>query len=257
MSGQPAPGCDLLVVSPHTDDLEIGLGGTVAALTARGRRVWGADLTRGELGTNSDPQERWQEAAAASAVLGLTGRIQLDLPDGFISPHDPGQVAAVAAVLRRLRPRWVITAPDAVRHPDHVQTPLLVGRAVFLARLESYRPDLGGCRVWPQGAGLAEAVPRWQTEALLAVCGERERPSLLFDVTGAWPRKLEALACYPSQFNLDKGRRATMINEAGFLQSIERRARTWGRLAGVELAEAVSTTAVPVAADLPQERWRG
>lgn len=257
MTGQPAPGCDLLVVSPHTDDLEIGVGGTVALLSGRGRKVWGLDLTRGELGTNADPQERWREAAAASAVLGLTGRLQLDLPDGFVDAHDPQQVAAVVAVLRRVRPRWVVTAPDPIRHPDHVQTPLLVARAAFLARLESFRPDLGTCRLWPHDARLAEPVPRWQTEAVLAVCGEKERPCLLFDVTTSWARKMEALACYPSQFKLESGRRATMINEAGFLEHIERRARTWGRGAGVEVAEALATTAVPVLGDLPQERWRG
>ncbi len=54
--------CDLLVISPHTDDAEIGLGGTIATLAARGRKVWAVDLTRGELGTNATPDQRWQEA---------------------------------------------------------------------------------------------------------------------------------------------------------------------------------------------------
>ena len=55
-------GCDLLVISPHTDDAEIGLGGTLRLLADRGRRVWVVDLTRGELGTNATPDERWAEA---------------------------------------------------------------------------------------------------------------------------------------------------------------------------------------------------
>ena len=33
-------GCDLLVLSPHTDDAEIGLGGTLALLAERGASTW-------------------------------------------------------------------------------------------------------------------------------------------------------------------------------------------------------------------------
>ena len=94
------PACDLLVVSPHPDDAEIGVGGLLAALCAQGRRVWALELTRGELGTNAEPQERWEESVAAAKVLGLTGRVQLQLPDGFIDANDQGQVAAVVAESR-------------------------------------------------------------------------------------------------------------------------------------------------------------
>ena len=57
-----APGCDLLCISPHTDDAEIGLGGTLRLLVERGRRVVVCDLTRGELGSNATAEERWAEA---------------------------------------------------------------------------------------------------------------------------------------------------------------------------------------------------
>ena len=46
-----------------------------------------------------------------------------------------------------------------------------------------------------------------------------------------------------------------MINDAAFLEKIERRARSWGRRAGVELAEAFAGEAVPVLDDLPREPW--
>ncbi len=61
--------CDLLVISSHTDDAEIGLGGTIRLLADQGRGVWAVDLTGGELGTNATPDERWAEAEKASAVL--------------------------------------------------------------------------------------------------------------------------------------------------------------------------------------------
>ena len=53
---------DLLVFGPHPDDLEIGLGGTIARHAAEGWRVGLCDLTRGELGSNGTPEERLREA---------------------------------------------------------------------------------------------------------------------------------------------------------------------------------------------------
>ena len=247
--------CDLLVISPHTDDLEIGLGGTVALLAKRGRKVWALDLTRGELGSNATVDERWGEAEAASGVLGLAGRAQLALPDGFIDARDREQLGPVVAMIRRLRPRWVATAPDPRRHPDHLETPALVARAVFLSRLEAWQPEPGSVRVWADGEDPSVAAPRWEPEAVLRVCRDRDQPSLLFDISSVWKLKLEALACYPSQFRRGEGRRATMINDAAFLEKIERRARNWGTLAGVDLAEALCTEAAPVLTDLPEQRW--
>ena len=250
-----APACDLLVISPHTDDAEIGLGGTIRLLADRGRTVWAVDLTRGELGTNATADERWEEAGRASAVLGLAGRAQLDLPDGFIDPTDKEQVGRVAEMIRRLRPRWVATAPDPVRHPDHKQTPKLAERAVFLSRLQAWQPNGAAVRLWEGGQPLPEPVPRWQVETLLGVCPDHTTPDLVFDVTAGWAAKEEALACYASQFARQEGRQATMINAPDFLEKIERRGRTWGRLAGVTYGEALRTTSFPVFDDLPDTRW--
>lgn len=249
------PGCDLLVISAHTDDAEIGLGGTLRLLADQGRRVWALDLTRGELATNATPDERWAEAEQASAILGLTGRLQLELPDGFVDHTDRDQVGQVVAVLRRLRPRWVVTAPDAVRHPDHIATPHLVGKAVFTARLAGWQPELGACRRWRQGGRLPSAAERWQVAARFAVCPDDDRPAALFDVSAVWENKVQALACYASQFGRGSGQVATAINDPAFLAKIERRARTWGQRGGVELAEAVSSVAIPVWRDLPQQEW--
>ncbi|MFN2371263.1 MAG: bacillithiol biosynthesis deacetylase BshB1 [Candidatus Krumholzibacteriia bacterium] len=251
-----APACDLLVVSPHTDDAEIGLGGTLALLAGRGRRVWVADLTRGELGSNATVDERWAEAAAASAVLGLAGRVQLELPDGFLDPHDRQQTAAVAALLRSLRPRWLVTAPDPVRHPDHVAAPVLVARAAFLAGLVAWPTPLPDHRAWAEGAPLPAPADAWRPEAVFGVCPDGGQPALLVDVGAVWERKAAALACFASQFDRTAGRRPTAINDASFLARIEQRARVWGRRAGVELAEALCGEAVPVLTDLPTERWR-
>jgi bacillithiol biosynthesis deacetylase BshB1 len=246
-------GCDLLCICPHPDDAEIALGGTLRLLADRGRRVWVCDLTRGELATNASPEERWQEAERASAVLGLTGRVQLALPDGFLAADDREQVTAVVSVLRRLRPRWVLTAPEAIRHPDHVALPPLVQKAVFLARLRNLAPPAPAARWW--GASPEEAAETWVPEALGETCPRGEGPDLYFDVSTVWQAKLAALDCYASQLRRDGERRPTAINDPEFLAWIDDRARHWGRAAGCERAEAVRLRARPVLQDLPAERW--
>ena len=50
---------------PHPDDLEIGLGGTLAKHAALGHSVGLCDLTRGEMGSNGTPDERVKEAERA------------------------------------------------------------------------------------------------------------------------------------------------------------------------------------------------
>jgi len=248
-------GCDLLCIAPHSDDAEIGLGATLRLLADRGRRVWVCDLTRGELGSNGTPDERWEEAGRASQHLGLAGRLQLELPDGFVGAHDPGHGAAVVAVIRTLRPRWAVTAPAAARHPDHLATPPLVARAAFLARLAALDAARPAGRAWPGAWPEGEPTRPWRCEAVLEVCPPGQAPSLLFDVTSTWAAKLAALACYGSQFQAGAGRRPTLINEREFLAEVERRARSWGFAAGVPLAEALRTSAAPVLDDLPRERW--
>ncbi len=246
---------DFLCITPHTDDAEIGLGATLRLLADQGRMVWVCDLTRGELASNATSDERWVEAAAASEKLGLGGRVQLALPDGFIAADDPTQVGSVTNVLRLLRPRWVVCAPDPRRHPDHVATPQLVAKAFFLAHLMSYRPALPEMRVWPESAALGSPARTWQGEALFEVCPVGEQPSLIFDVSGTWQAKQQAIAAYSSQFSREEGRQPTMINDTNWLQKIERTGKYWGFKAGVAHGEALRSKAVPILRDLPDGTW--
>ncbi len=248
------PGCDLLCVAPHSDDAEIALGGTLHRLAAQGRRVWLCDLTRGELGSNGTPELRWEEASAAAAALGVTGRLQFDLPDGFIATT-PEQVALVTAVIRRLRPRWLVAAPMPNRHPDHQAVPHLVRKAAYMARLAAYRPELPEPRIWPADAALAEPAERWEVETIATVSLPGDTPDLYLDVTESWPAKMASLRCYVSQFEPAAGARPTKINDPAFLEEVERWSRAWGFKARVERAEALQVDGAPVLDDLPPERW--
>src|SRR6185503_17235888 len=97
---------DLLVFGPHPDDLEIGLGATVAKHTALGHRVGLCDLTAGEMGSNGTVEERLTEAEAARVVLGASWRVNLRWPDRAIGP-DQEHVRNAAELIRHARPAAV------------------------------------------------------------------------------------------------------------------------------------------------------
>src|SRR5436190_22919100 len=97
---------DLLVFGPHADDIEIGLGGTIARHTAAGHHVGLCDLTRAELSTNGTPDTRAEEAAAAARVLGAAWREKLGWPGGRIV-ESPATIRSAVNLIRRHRPRAI------------------------------------------------------------------------------------------------------------------------------------------------------
>src|ERR1700676_4273100 len=96
---------DYLVVAPHPDDAELGVGGTIALLLAQGRRVGVLDLTDGEPTPHGSPEIRKKETEAATAVLGLTWRDNLGLVNRRLEA-DLDSRGRLAAVVRQTRPRY-------------------------------------------------------------------------------------------------------------------------------------------------------
>ena len=81
----PSAACDWLVFAAHPDDAELGMGGTLLKARDRGLDVVLVDWTRGELGTRGNAETRAAEAQAATALLGLRERLNLDLGDALTS----------------------------------------------------------------------------------------------------------------------------------------------------------------------------
>jgi N-acetylglucosamine malate deacetylase 1 len=180
------PALDVLAIFAHPDDAELLCGGALARSVDQGERVGILDLTRGEMGTRGSAEIRAREAEAAARALGVHQRLNAGLPDaGIQSSLEHRRV--VARHLRSLRPRVVVTHWLEGRHPDHRETARLVLDATFLAGLA--KADLEG----------EPHRPRKVVHAI-AFREDGPAPSFVVDVTDQIERKLEALACFASQF---------------------------------------------------------
>ena len=218
------PQLDLLVFGPHPDDIEIGLGGTVARHTAAGHRVGLCDLTLAELSSNGTPEERRREADEAARVLGAAWRVNLEWPDGGIT-GSADQIASAVALIRKWRPRSIAIPYWDDRHPDHVAASHVLRQAVFKSGLRRYRPDTMSWR------------PDWLCFYFINDGGP---PSFVVDVSDVYERKRQALACYGSQFvDTASGAVATRLTHPSFAQLIESRDAQFGALAGVRHAEGI------------------
>jgi bacillithiol biosynthesis deacetylase BshB1 len=214
---------DLLVFGPHPDDLEIGLGGTIALHTSLGMRVGLCDLTSGEMSSNGEPHERLAEAEAGRQVLGAVWRENLHWPDRRIG-KDPGHLDQAVAFIRRHQPRVVAVPYWHDRHPDHEAASAVLTEAAFNAGLRRY-PAEG--EAWK---------PDWVCYYFI---NDAATPSFVIDVSAQYDRKREALDCHASQFRADPRAAATRLNTPLFRQMIESRDAQFGALVGARWAEGV------------------
>jgi bacillithiol biosynthesis deacetylase BshB1 len=213
---------DILAFGPHPDDIEIGIGATLAKQAALGHRVGLCDLTAGEMGSNGTVEERLAEAETATKVLGARWRVNLRVPDRGIG-SDPSHVRVAAEMVRDARPRVIALPYWADHHPDHVAASRLLAEAVFSA----------GLRRFP-AAGEA-----WKPES---VCyyfiNDSAVPSFVIDVSEHYETKRRALACHKTQFApTGSDAVATRLTSSRFAQLIESRDAQFGAQAGVAFAE--------------------
>jgi len=77
---------DVLVVAPHPDDAELGMGGAILKFQAERLAVGVLDLTDGEPTPHGSPEIRRRETAEATKILGLGWRENLGLPNRSLEP---------------------------------------------------------------------------------------------------------------------------------------------------------------------------
>jgi bacillithiol biosynthesis deacetylase BshB1 len=212
---------DVLAIAAHRDDVEQTCGGTLLAQQALGFSTAIVDLTPGESGTRGTTAERAAEAHAAAAILKVSHREALDLPDGSLQNTLENRLK-LAAVIRRLRPRVVILPYWQGRHPDHYTSATVGYEACFAAGLSKL--DLPG-------------VPHRPYKILYASLYADVRPTFVVDITAHIETRLQSLLAYRSQYaNQFEGGRL-FVPEEEIRERTFSTARHYGLLAGVRYAE--------------------
>ncbi|TPX04990.1 response regulator, partial [Schumannella luteola] len=188
----------VLAVGAHPDDVEIGVGGVLAAHRAAGDEITILTLSRGARGGDAD--NRQHESLAAAELLGARLFLQ-DLTDTEISGGG-GTVRLIEEVVREVVPTIVYTHTNHDRHQDH--------RAVHEATIVATRS--------------IDTVACYQSPSATVDF----RPTRFVSIDGFVDRKLELLACFRSQAE----NRAYLA--ADFVRAT---ARYWSRFSSSENVE--------------------
>ncbi|MBK8614211.1 MAG: bacillithiol biosynthesis deacetylase BshB1 [Flavobacteriales bacterium] len=235
-----AQSVDILCITAHPDDVEISCGGTVLRHIDQGHSVGLVELTAGELGTRGSSELRRREAEAAREVLGAAFRYDIGLPDGFFATERE-DLQKVVQVIRRHRPKLVITNAIRDRHPDHGRGAELVARACFLS----------GLRRMETHDGREEQEPWRPTTVLHAIQDNWIDPDLVVDVTPFWERRAAALMCFRSQFyDPTSTEPESPIASSDFLPFLEGRMRAFGRIIHTTYGEGFTVARAPGVKDL-------
>jgi LmbE family N-acetylglucosaminyl deacetylase len=200
----------ILVVVAHPDDIEFGIGGSVAVWTDAGHTVVYCIVTDGSAGSN-DPnvtreslvEQRRQEQISAAALVGVHDVRFLGYQDGMLQPTLDLR-RDITRLIRELKPyRVVLMDPttimvkneqfDYINHPDH--------RAAGEAALYAVFPSAETRPIFPEL--LAEGLePHHVSELYISFAYE---PTLAVDISPVIDHKIAALLEHKSQLEASVG----------------------------------------------------
>jgi len=187
---------NILVVGPHPDDQELGMGGTIALLASQGHDVLLLDVTDGCPTPRGDRPTRLKEAEEAARELSTPGgkpvrRHLLDLPNRRVE-HTIENRYKVAGVIRAHQAQVMFIPHFEDAHPDHIAVTRICEDARFDAKLTKL--DM------PGDNGQPPLYPKW---VIYYYCSHLRRvpdPTLVMDISATEGRKMASIAAYRSQF---------------------------------------------------------
>jgi len=187
---------DVMVISPHPDDSEFGVAGSVARWVTEGKVVVYVICTNGEKGTsdpNVSPEElkitRQKEQRKAAGLLGVAEVVFLEYEDQGLE-DTPEFRKTIVRCIRRFRPDTLVTADPYRRyiwHRDH----RIAGQVVLDAAFPYARDHLS----YPEL--LEEGLQPHKVKEILTWASEN--PNYYSDITATFETKLAALRCHESQ----------------------------------------------------------
>jgi len=214
---------DVLAIGAHPDDVEIGMGGTIAKYRQEGKRIMIVHLTEAELSSNGTVETRQLEAKNACEILGLPSPIQFQFPDRKLLDCREEVIEALVKVIREFRPKIVFAPYHQDRHPDHGHCGQLAKEAFFSAGIKKYLSSE------TSSSFKSDALYFYQINGIVT-------PDFLIDISDSVDLKYKALTCFESQFSAQAGQVKTPLN-SGFLEKLKARDLLLGGEVSVNYAE--------------------
>ena len=174
-----------LVIGPHPDDQELGMGGTIIRLVSQGHQVHLIDMTNGEPTPRGSVEMRARESAAAANALGVQ-RTLLGLKNREVV-HDIASRHKLAALIRQHKPNALFVPFPVDAHPDHVAVTKIAEDARFDAKLT--KSDIPGEPWHPK-----RVIYYFCTHLRMSF-----QPTFCIDISDQIDQKVKACNCYQSQ----------------------------------------------------------
>jgi len=222
----------VLAAAAHPDDLEFLFSGTLLRLREAGCAIHMWNLADGSCGTVRHTREeiirlRAEESARSAALAGAT--LHPSVFSDLAVFYDQPSLAAVASVVRAIRPQIILTHIVDDYMEDHQNVCRLLTTAAFSRGMTNFSPE-------PPRPPYADPVRIYHAppHGLHNGLGERFRPDVLIDVASVMETKRRQLACHQSQFAwLDDSQ--GMETPVGEMEALCRTLAGYGR--GLEFAE--------------------
>lgn len=227
---------DILAFGAHADDVEIGMGGTLAKYAQLGKKIVICDLTKAEMSSNGTVEQRIEEAKRAADILGVQ-RISLNLPDRGLYMKDE-YIKEIITIIRQYKPTLVFVPYVVDRHPDHGNAARLVEEAVFSAGVRKVM----GNELF--GAHHIQNLYYYMINGF-------HKPDFVIDISEYMNQKKDSLQAYQSQFiKSDNTVDTPLVN--GYIETVEAREKMFGKEVGVKYAEGfMSKKPLLIQFDLP------
>lgn len=186
----------VLAILAHPDDAEILCAGTLALLKEKGWHIEMATMTPGDCGTTSLSRQeisaiRKTEAANAANLLEANYEC-LECDDLFVL-YDRPTILKTIDLIRKTRPKVVLTMSPSCYMVDHEMTSKLVQTACFSAGIVNVKTE--------------KAAPYFFTPYLYYMdalegkdkFGKHIKPEIIIDISTKITLKEKMLACHASQ----------------------------------------------------------
>ena len=177
---------DFMAIGAHSDDIEISCAGSIIKMINEGKKGVLVDLTIASAASRGTVEDRLREGQEAARRMGGIERINLGFPDAHLQNNEETQ-KALLLLIRKYRPKLLLTHPKYTPHPDHNTTHQLVLDAWFKAGLKALYPESKEFR--PHRVFFFHAL------SLVT------NPDFAIDITHEYKQKKDVISAFQSQFS--------------------------------------------------------